>query len=90
MDLLTGKKLAGVKDFDDYYESRFTAEKTDVDYPPVAKVIMWGHSQITRMMENVIAIRILNLPWVHTEKTKTNYVHATLSNANRHFSYKKK
>lgn len=62
MDSLTEKKLTAGTEYNDYYESRFTAEKTDVDYPPVAKVIMWGHSQITRLMENVISIRILNLP----------------------------
>lgn len=46
----------------DYYESNFLPEKMDIVYPPVARTIMWCYSQHNQLMENLIAIRALNLP----------------------------
>lgn len=39
------------------------AEEMDMEYPPVARAIMWAHSfQNNRLIENINAIQVLDLP----------------------------
>lgn len=39
------------------------AEEMDMEYPPVAREIMWAHSfQNNRLIENINAIQVLDLP----------------------------
>lgn len=47
----------------DYDESCFSLDKMDIDYPPVARAIMWSHSlQKNRIIEDLKAIQALDLP----------------------------
>lgn len=46
----------------DKYKSRFISENMDTVYPPVARAIIWCHSQQNQLMENIIAVRALDLP----------------------------
>ncbi|VVC42906.1 Dynein heavy chain, domain-1, partial [Cinara cedri] len=62
LDSMTRTKLTSEVDRNDYYESRFIPEKMDLRYPPVARIIIWGHSQKNRLMENVLSTRSLELP----------------------------
>ncbi|VVC31188.1 Dynein heavy chain, domain-1, partial [Cinara cedri] len=62
LDSMTRTKLTREVDRNDYYESRFVPEKMDLRYPPVARIIIWGHSQKNRLMENVLSTRSLELP----------------------------
>lgn len=42
---------------------RFTPEEMDMNYPPVIRAIIWGHSlQKSRLIEDLNAIRALDLP----------------------------
>lgn len=46
----------------DYYETLFLPVENDIIYPPVAREIMWGHSLKSRLLEDLNAIRALDLP----------------------------
>jgi len=47
----------------DYYEMRFIPEEMDLEYPPVARAMMWGNSRINnRLLEDLTIIRSFDLP----------------------------
>jgi len=46
----------------DYYEMRFIPEEMDLEYPLVARAIMWGNSRINnRLLEDLNIIQSFDL-----------------------------
>lgn len=47
----------------DYYEAQFFPNALDLEYPPIARSIMWSHSvQKNRLLEDLKNIQLLDLP----------------------------
>jgi len=63
IDHLSGTALATEIEKSDYYEMRFIPEEMDLEYPPVARAMMWGNSRINnRLLEDLNIIRSFDLP----------------------------
>ncbi|XP_022163545.1 dynein heavy chain 17, axonemal-like [Myzus persicae] len=69
IDRLSGTGMVTEIEKSDYYETRFIPEEMDLEYPLVARAIMWGNSRLNnRLLEDLNVIRSFDLPIMKTPR----------------------
>ncbi|KAL4088975.1 hypothetical protein QTP88_024053 [Uroleucon formosanum] len=69
IDRLSGTAMATEIEKSDHYEMRFIPEEMDLEYPLVARAMIWGNSRINnRLLEDLNTIRSFYLPILKTPR----------------------
>ncbi|XP_022182919.1 dynein heavy chain 9, axonemal-like [Myzus persicae] len=69
IDRLSGTAMVTEIEKSDYYETRFIPEEMDLEYPLVARAMMWGNSRLNnRLLEDLNVIRSFDLPIMKTPR----------------------